>query len=372
MTTELNELRAQLDVLDRRLLETAAARQRLVREIQRAKAAGGTALFDRDREKIVFEKAERTARDVGLAPELGRAIMQQLVEASHNLQADIGVVAGAERKRILFVGAAGGMATLLSSAFAARGHEVDGLERDDGRDRAAAVAAADITIIAVPMDSAVRVAAELAPHVRPDALLCDINSLKLDVCRVMAEGCRGEVLGTHPMFGPSVHSLRRQKFVICPVRTGPLAEWLCAELGRFGLELIESEPEHHDRMMAVVQVLVHFRTLVMGEALRLTGVPVEESLRFTSPIYRLELAVVGRLFAQDPMLYAEIEMSNPHGAEVRAAFLQAAETVAGLAAGGDREAFCAQFGRVASYFAGFSDEAMSLSDFLIDRIVERP
>ncbi|MFP6599281.1 MAG: prephenate dehydrogenase dimerization domain-containing protein, partial [Deltaproteobacteria bacterium] len=89
----------------------------------------------------------------------------------------------------------------------------------------------------------------------------------------------------------------------------------------------ESDPLTHDRMMAVVQVLVHFNTMVTGEALRLSGASIQESLAFTSPIYRLELAFIGRLFAQQPELYGEILMRNPVGGEMRAHFLAAAKVV---------------------------------------------
>ena len=72
------------------------------------------------------------------------------------------------------------------------------------------------------------------------------------------------------------------------------------EFQSLGAETIKSEPKRHDQIMAVVQVLVHFRTLVMGEALRQSGIGIQESLHFTSPIYRLELAVVGRPLCAGP------------------------------------------------------------------------
>src|SRR5690606_25813695 len=123
-----------------------------------------------------------------------------------------------------------------------------------------------------------------------------VNSLKGPICDVFAEHARGEAMGLHPMFGGTVASLRRQKVVACPVRPGPLGDWLLSELGALGLEVVHATPAEHDRMMAVVQVLLHFRTSVSGGAFRRAGVPVADSLRFTSPIYRLELSVVARLF----------------------------------------------------------------------------
>jgi chorismate mutase/prephenate dehydrogenase len=372
----LTTLRRELDRLDAELLSRAARRQQVVREIQRIKAARGHSLFDRERERQVFQRARETAASLGLATGVADQLMRVLVEASHQLQADENLAlardAAAQARHILIVGGGGQMGQLLADILEARGHTLDILEKADGRDRAEAVSKADLTLISVPMSDAVDVARDIAPLVPPDAALADINSLKRDICLAMADNCRGQVLGTHPMFGPTVSSLRRQKVVVCPVRPGPVTDWFRQELQAIGAELIETTPEAHDRMMAVVQVLVHFRTLVMGDALRRSGVAVQDSLQFTSPIYRLELAVVGRLFTQDPDLYAEIEMSNPYGSEVREHFLDAAQSFREMVAGGDRDGFRAAFRAVAEYFADFGDEAMQLSDFLIDQLVSRP
>lgn len=274
-------------------------------------------------------------------------------------------------RRIVIVGGRGRMGSRFARELTSRGHSVDILEPGDPRPEAEVVAAADIVMLAVPMHLAVARATALGPHVRPDALLCDINSLKVEVCAAAAAACPGEVLGLHPMFGPSVHTLEHQKLVVCRVRAGQITSDFLAELAALGLALFESTPEIHDRMMAVVQVLTHFRTLVMGEALRRVGVSIEESLDYTSPIYRLELAVVGRLFVQDPDLYAEIEMQNPFGDEVRKAFRDAATDVSGLIESADREGFRTMFAAVRDYFGPFGDEAHELSDSVIDLVASQ-
>lgn len=297
---------------------------------------------------------------------------QAIVDRIAALQFEGADTAPNASRRFLLIGGRGSMGRLFERELTSRGHNVDILDVDDTRSLASAVDAAEIVIVAVPMDAAVSVVEEVGPHMRADALLCDINSLKQEVCAAMHQTCASEALGLHPMFGPTVHSFRRQKVVVCPVKSGELATWWRAELGRMGFELIETDPQSHDRMMAVVQVLVHFSTLVMGEALRGTGVSVEESLRFTSPIYRLELAFVGRLFAQNPALYAEIEMSNPEGAAARRAFLDAAARLDRVIDSGDRATFVRLFEGVSAYFRDFADEAMELSSFIIDEVVARP
>lgn len=273
--------------------------------------------------------------------------------------------------RIVIVGGRGRMGSRFAAELGARGHAVDVLEAGDPRPEADVVGVADVVMLAVPMRLAAERALALGPLVRRDALLCDINSLKVEVCAAAERACAGEVLGLHPMFGPSVHTLEHQKLVVCRVRGGPRTEALLGELAATGMTLFESDPETHDRMMAVVQVLTHFRTLVMGEALRRVGVGIEQSLDYTSPIYRLELAVVGRLFVQDPDLYAEIEMQNPFGDEVRRAFRDSATDLAALIDGNDRDGFRALFANVRDYFGPFAEEAHELSDSVIDLVASR-
>ncbi len=370
---ELDRLRAELDKADSQLLRAAVARQDLVERIGAYKARQGRSLFDRSREQKVVKGAMEQAQKLGLDPETAGQLMQVLLEASHRRQEARVSPSGTEvaSKQIALVGGAGQMGQMLAAHFLGRGHQVQILDLGDGLDHAQHVQRADVTMIAVPMHAAAQVVRALGPHVRPDALLCDINSLKRDICQVMESHCEGEVLGTHPMFGPTVKSLRRQKVVLCQVRPGPLCKWMETELGHLGLDIIHAEAEHHDRMMAAVQVLVHFHTLVMGEALRRTGIGVRESLRFTSPIYRLELAVVGRLFTQDPDLYAEIEMSNPYAAEVQRHFHEAASDLHGMVSSQNKDAFRDTFHEVAEYFGDFGPEAMALSDELIEALVRK-
>jgi chorismate mutase/prephenate dehydrogenase len=365
----LASLRRELDRADRQLLEIARERLRLVAAIREQKLAAGMPAFDRTRERQVMAAAERHGAALDLPPSLVRALVGALLEASHELQAEAPGEQAAMQRRLLVVGGRGKMGALFGGLLSARGHAVDVLERDDPIDPAL-VRTADVVLVAVPMSEAARVAALMAPLVRSDALLCDINSLKREVCEALSQSA-GEALGTHPMFGPTVSSLRRQKVVVCRLKRGPMSDWLESELERMGAELVESDPDTHDRMMAVVQVLTHFGIMVMGLSLAESGMPLEDSLRFMSPIYRLEVSMVGRLFSQEPQLYREILMQNPHGEALRELFVSEARALADAIAGGERDDFVTRFQRTARFFSGFSSEAMALSDHIIETIMSR-
>jgi len=367
----LRALRAELDRIDHELLGLAHRRLAVVAQIKDHKRATGRHLFDRTREQEVYRRAEAHAQEIGLDPELACALLRQLIEASHRLQETPGDdEATSASRRILIVGGRGKMGTMLGAAFAARGHAIEVIDEGDRVDPSV-VSAADVVMVAVPMAHAEEVVALYAPLVREDALLCDINSLKADVCVALAES-RGEALGTHPMFGPTVRSLRRQKVVLCDVKPGPMSAWWQAELGRMGAEVIRCSPEHHDAMMSIVQVLTHFGIIAMGRALRATGYPLASSLPYTSPIYRLELAMVGRLFSQKPELYFEIMRGNPQGEAVRATFLREAQALCDALADDDGDAFVQAFLEVRDYFADEAERSMELSDQIIETTMARP
>ena len=101
------------------------------------------------------------------------------------------------------------------------------------------------------------------------------------------------------------------------------------------------------------------------------GTPLDETLRFTSPAYLMELYVTARHFDQSPDLYGPIEMRNPAVSEVTSGFHSAAREVADILVSGDRERIRALFEEVRDFFGPFTHEALEQSSFLIDRLVER-
>jgi chorismate mutase/prephenate dehydrogenase len=122
--------------------------------------------------------------------------------------------------------------------------------------------------------------------------------------------------------------------------------------------------------MSVVQVLTHHATEVIGRTMRRLGVSVEDTLEFTSPVYRMELLMTARHFAQDPDLYRAIEAGNPNCTAVTQAFQASAQEWSDALATGDEERFKAMFGEVTAFMGDFAQGALEQSSALIERLVE--
>jgi chorismate mutase/prephenate dehydrogenase len=245
------------------------------------------------------------------------------------------------------------------------------LEKEDWPKVMSLVAGVNLCLLAVPIDITPQVAGQIAAHLPSGCVLADITSLKRDPLAAMLRAHSGPVVGFHPLFGPATTTMDRQIVVITPGRDLEACQWVLDQLAIWGNVLVETTAEEHDETMGIVQALRHFATFAFGQFLHSRKVPVSRTLELSSPIYRLELAMVGRLFAQDPSLYAEIVFATPERQTLLKDYIQSLQENLGLVSSGDKAEFIARFRKVAEWFGPFSEQAMRESTFLVDKLVNR-
>ncbi len=368
----LLELRAALDELDHELLELLVRRMDIVEQVAARKRSHRVPIRDLQRERRILEDRCARAEAIGLSPDSVESIWRQLMLMSRERQAALRVEVPPELepRTIAIIGGEGGMGRSFGKIFTDLGHDVLSADLHTELTPKQAASSADVVLISVPIRETRGVIEELGPLVRPDALLMDVTSIKADPMQAMLASTRASVVGTHPMFGPGVNTYQGQRVVVCPGRGNQWLRWVRQMLTARGLVITEANAEEHDSMMAIVQVLHHYKTQVLGLALSRAGAPLEETLRFTSPAYLLEAYVTGRHFAQAPDLYGPIEMLNPDSAQVIGVFREAASDLATILSNQDQAAFDEVFEVVRAFFGDFTKEALDQSGFLIDRLVE--
>ncbi len=368
----LLELRGALDALDHELLELLVRRMDIVEDIAARKRSHRVRIRDLARERRVLDDRCARAKELGLPTEGIESVWRQLMLMSRERQAALRaeVPLDVEPKTIAIIGGEGGMGRSLNTLFSDLGHDVLSADLQTKLRPAEAAATADVVIVSVPIRDTRAVIEQVGHLVRKDALLMDVTSIKTDPMAAMLASTEASVVGTHPMFGPGVNTYQGQRVVLCPGRGDAWLDWVRQMFTARGLVISEATPAEHDSMMAIVQVLHHFKTQVLGMALSRAGTPLEETLRFTSPAYLLEAYVTGRHFAQSPELYGPIEMLNPDSTRVIATFSKAAADLAEILADGDQGAFDQVFADVRAFFGEFTEEALEQSGFLIDRLVE--
>jgi len=187
----------------------------------------------------------------------------------------------------------------------------------------AAAAACDVVVVAVPVAVMQATFREIAPHVKPGALVIDVGSVKMLPTQWMRETlpAHADLVATHPLFGPQSarDGLAGLRFVVCPVR-GERHEKVAAFGRELGLTVTVTTPEEHDREMAYVQALTH----LIGRSLVNLGIPDEQ---LKTPSYQHLLELCG-LIGQDTFeLFTAIQTQNPFAAEVVEAFVGEARSL---------------------------------------------
>lgn len=371
-TAILESLRRDIDSLDERMVDLLAQRSRKVQEVVALKKARRLPVYHPAREEDLISQRRAQAVQAGLDPdhieELYRSIMRQSRVRQTVQVTRTGVRPGA---RVLLVGGRGKMGSYFNRWFSGAGYEVRILDIDDWPQVDALCAGIDLAFVTVPIDRTVDVVRQLGPHLPAQCLLADITSVKQAPVEAMLASHAGPVMGLHPLFGPTTSTMDKQVVAATPGRDPEACQWLLDQFTAWGNIVLTLPASEHDDTMAIVQALRHFAVFVFGDFLCQRNVNLPRTLELSSPIYRLELGMIGRLFAQEPALYAEILFATPERRALLREFLDALAAHRGMIDAADKAAFCREFSRITTWFGPFCEQAMRESNFLIDKLVER-
>jgi prephenate dehydrogenase len=210
------------------------------------------------------------------------------------------------------IGGTGGIGRWFADFFAKEGYPVHVSGRKTGLGLSAMAERCPVVIVSVPIGATCDVIDKVGPYMKKESLLMDFTSLKTAPVTAMLKSSLSEVIGLHPLFGPSVPALTGQNIAVCPARGETWLAWLKDILERNGARLVETTPERHDEMMALVQCLTHLNSMAMGLVLGEAGVGLDELRKFSTPVFEQKLSMIEKVFKDSPVLYAEIVALNPH------------------------------------------------------------
>lgn len=246
------------------------------------------------------------------------------------------------------IGGFGGMGTLFRGIFEKAGIEVICSGVNTFYSNRYLAAKCDIVIVSVPIHETIKVIEEIAPIMNKNQLLCDFTSIKTPPVEAMLKS-EARVMGLHPMFGPSLPSIKGQTIVATPVRCSESDEKLLFDIFRNeGASVCIMTPEEHDRVMSIVQGLVHFATLSVAEAVRKTlekskqsgdNLTLDTVISVMSPVYRIEMGLIGRILGQNPGLYGDILKMNPEVVPVIEEMSAAVSKLKGIVDDDSKESF---------------------------------
>ncbi|MFI1940825.1 prephenate dehydrogenase/arogenate dehydrogenase family protein [Streptomyces purpureus] len=199
-----------------------------------------------------------------------------------------------------------------------------------GPELSAALADADLVLLAVHEAVALKAVAPVTRLMRPGALLADTLSVRTAMAaELAAHAPTVEHVGLNPMFAPSARMAGRPVAAVV-TRDGPGVTALLRLIERQGGRPVRLAPEEHDRTAAATQALTHAVIVSFGLALTQLDVDVRTLTSTAPPPHVTLLALLARVLGGSPEVYGEIQRSNPHAASARQALCDALRSFASL------------------------------------------
>ncbi|WP_318442220.1 bifunctional chorismate mutase/prephenate dehydrogenase [Photobacterium leiognathi] len=365
MVAELSKLRDQIDDVDRQMVELLAQRLALVEQVGVVKSQHGLPIYAPDREAAMLASRREEAERKGVPADLIEDVLRRTMRESYSSENDSGFKClNPELRPIVIVGGNGQLGKLFNRLLTLSGYQVKILGSQDWERADEILHDAGMLIVSVPIHLTESVIAKLG-NLPEDCLLADLTSVKSGPLQAMLEVHKGPVVGLHPMFGPDIPSLAKQVIVYCDGRNPESYQWLLEQFQIWGATLNRISAIEHDQGMTLIQALRHFTSFVYGVHLAEEDPKLEQLMSLSSPIYRLELAMVGRLFAQDAQLYGDIIMSAPQNIAMIKRFHQRFGEAIEMLDAQDKEAFKQAFGQVSGWFGDYAEHFLAESQGLL-------
>ncbi|WP_439327687.1 bifunctional chorismate mutase/prephenate dehydrogenase [Lonepinella sp. BR2357] len=364
----LKEIRTEIDSVDGELIKLFAKRLALVKKVGEVKHQHGLPIYVPEREADMLAARRQEAEKIGVPADLIEDVLRRFMRESYTSENHFGFkTVNPDIKKIVVVGGNGKLGGLFVRFLGLSGYTVEILGRQDWQRADQILANTDVVIVCVPIANTLDTIERLQPYLTENMLLTDLTSVKRQPLQKMLEVHHGAVVGLHPMFGPDVASMAKQVIVRCDGRYPERYQWLLEQMAIWGAKIYQVEAAEHDHSMTYIQALRHFSTFANGLHLSKQPVKLANLLALSSPIYRLELAMIGRLFAQDGGLYADIIMDKPENLAVIESLKDSYVESLKFFETGDKQGFIDTFNKVSQWFGEYSDLFMKESRQLLQQ-----
>ena len=207
-----------------------------------------------------------------------------------------------------------------------------------------AVKMADVVLLSVTIESFEEIVKQISSYIRPEQIIMDVTSVKVLPVNAMHKYLKtGQILGTHPLFGPGAKGVRNQNFILTPTsdEEQSLAQKIKDYLEARGAKVTVMTPQEHDEKMAIILGLSHFIAIVSADALLSSG-KLKPAAAIGTVTYKVLLTLIESVLSEDPELYASLQMNIPYIAEVEGLFQERARVWADLVRNKDRQEFIRQ------------------------------
>ncbi len=233
------------------------------------------------------------------------------------------------------IGGTNGMGRWLADLLKAHGCHVHVTGRKTKMTSKDVVHISDVIVVSVPIAATACVIGEVGPLMKQGQLIMDLTSLKKEPVALMLKHSEADVVGCHPLFGPSITEPAGHSIVLCRGRGDAWYAWIKTLFEKNGYSVLERTPDEHDWMMSIVQTLNHLNTVALGMAIAEAGIPLADVHPFSTPIFKTKMDIVEKIFTEAPELYADIIAGNPDMEKVLRTYERVVRNIRDLVTAGD-------------------------------------
>jgi prephenate dehydrogenase len=245
------------------------------------------------------------------------------VSLNHVTVIGLGLMGGSLALALRHAGVAGHIVGCGRAALLQRAREMGAI--DSGcEDPGESIAESDFVFLCTPVETSVKLMAQIAPRLKPGALVSDVGSTKAAFAAaaraIFGAKASERVLPGHPLAGREVSGLQHASvdlysgclWVLTPVEgTGkkdltPEQRELLAALEAIGARVTFSTPEEHDRTLAYTSHLPQMLSTALSLTLEKAFCPGNPTLQLHAGGLRTML----RLAESDPAMWEQIAESN--------------------------------------------------------------
>jgi len=362
---EINCLRNEIDDIDSQLVQLLAKRRTVTTRVGKLKSDAGMPIHVPEREALLLKRHRENAVKMGLSADLIEDIFRRLMRDSYTSQDANGYqCVNIDCNKIVIIGGAGQLGKVFVDLFIRSKYRVSILEANDWAQSDEILADADVVIVTVPIRWTATTIKKLN-NLPKKCILADFTSIKEVPLNEMMKVHAGPVVGLHPMFGPDIPNLIKQTIIVCNGRNNEEYQWLLEQFQVWGAKTYEVNANAHDKAMSMVQVMRHFSTIAYGYHLMSEDANLSQLVEMSSPIYRLELIMVGRLFAQNPILYSDIIFANPENIAMMKRFALRFLSLLKNVEEGDKDAFITVFKQISDWFGDYAGDFLEESKAML-------
>lgn len=271
------------------------------------------------------------------------------------------------KKKICLVGGHGAMGQCLMRFFQTCHYRITVFDEHDWKTAPETkLQNQDLVLLCVPIADSDAVIRKVAAYLDKETILADITSIKAKPIKAMLNAHQGPVLGLHPIFGPSILTAAQQCIIYCDGRFPKQYQWFLDDLTKLGFHIKRMSTKAHDEAMTFIQGIEHFVSFCIGDFLKSQNADLEALYQIASPVYQMELNIIGRLFYQDPKLYGEIIAADKARLKAIDVFSKRlGKQAQALQKPGGKAKFIEQFKAIQKWMGSFSEKAYRQSDRIL-------